>query len=344
MQTERIYLQKRNKGGMYYLVIVNKINGKRIFKKVSCHTKHKNEALTFLRHYEKNKETQVINPHLKLSDIKNPVLDYVTSNLSKGSTQKYELTIRMLMIYLGDKEVNSVNIKDIEHFKSALNKKMRKESVNIYVRYIKAIWNLLVRLGYISHNMLSGIKQFKTHEKEIISFTEKEIEMITEAIPDERIKQIVIFAAETGLRISELLNLRVKNIDFDNELIKINNNSEFSTKSRKNRIIPFNKTIKTIINNSTKENSEEDSYLFRQKYNVPFKRNFITRYFRRILDKLKFDKRYHFHCLRATFIMSLVRKNTNPIFIQKLCGHSTLLVTQRYCFVQVSDLRNAINS
>lgn len=343
MQTERIYLQRRNKSGIYYLVIVNKINEKRTFKKVSCHTKYKNEALTFLKHYEKNKESQVMNPHLKISDIKSPILDYVSSNLSNASLEKYELTIRTLLIYWGDKEVNSVNIKDVEHLKSSLCKKMRKESVNIYVRYIKAIWNLLIRLGYTNHNALSNIRQFKTHEKEIVSFTDEEITRILKEINDEKYRMIVLLATETGLRISELLNLKVSNLDLENSLIKICNDSEFKTKSRKNRIIPFNETINVIITNLLRRKSEASDHLITRIHGLPYKRDYITRYFRNILDKLGFDDRYHFHSLRATFIMRLVRKGVNPIFIQRLAGHSTLTVTQRYCFVRVSDLREAIN-
>lgn len=345
MSQEKIYLQKRGKGGFYYLVIVDTNNGKRHFKKISCKTKNKNEALTFLRHYEKEKENVVINPKIKLSDIRNTVLDYVKSNLSNASLSKYELTLRTLINYFGDREMYSLSLKDIEHFKSSMNKRMKKESVNIYIRYIKAIWNLLVRLGYLKFNPLSNIKQFKTHEKEIISFTDIELDMIVKAIPDIQIKAIVVLAAETGLRISELLNLRLKNIDFENELIKLNNNSDFHTKSRKNRVIPFNRIIKDNLTECIEGTDKNDNtFIFRRSLNNPFKRNWITRYFRRILNKQNFDKRYHFHCLRATFIMRLVRKGVNPIFIQKLCGHSTLLVTQKYCYVQVTDLRKAINT
>lgn len=344
MSTEKIYLHKRAEGGNYYLIISNKINGKRRLKKISCKTKIKNEALTFLKNYEKEKEKAIINPHLKLSDIRIPVLDYVSSNLSKGSLQKYELTLRRLSTFFGDRELNFITVKDIEIFKSSLNRQMKKETVNIYVRYIKAVWNLLVRLGYISINNLSDIKQFKTHEKEIVSFSDEEITRILDEIKEDKFKMIVTLALETGLRISELLNLKVSNIDLENELIKLNNNSEFKTKSRKNRIIPFNKSIKDTILNLIKNKNDVGHYLITRIQNIPYRRDCITRYFRKTLDKLGFDKRYHFHCLRASFIMRLVRKGVNPIFIQRLAGHSTLAVTQKYCFVQVSDLRKAINS
>lgn len=140
----------------------------------------------------------------------------------------------------------------------------------------------------------------------------------------------------------------MNNLDFINELILVNNSDDFQTKSRKNRVIPFNTKIEQILTELiyTKEGKlkDKDKYLFSRIYNVAFKRNHVTRYFRKLLDKLHFDKKYHFHCLRATFIMNLVRKSVSPIIIQKLVGHSTLSVTQRYCFVQVDDLRNAINT
>ncbi len=84
MSTEKLYLHKRAEGGNYYLLIVDNINGNRVTKKISTKTKNKNQALSFLRNYKKKKEVAVLNPHLKLSDIQNPVPEYVKSNLSKA--------------------------------------------------------------------------------------------------------------------------------------------------------------------------------------------------------------------------------------------------------------------
>lgn len=344
MEHEKFYIYKRTEGSNYYLYIISSFNGKRHFKKISCRTKSKIEALTFLKNYEKNKETKSRTNQLKISEIKKPILDYATSNLSKASCDKYDLTIRVLVNIIGDMEISKIQLKDIEYFKSVLSKKIKKETVNIYIRYIKAIWNLLVKYRFLGFNSLTELKQFKIHEKEIISFSDKELDLIINNIPDKKIKSITILAAETGMRISELLNLKIINIDFENELIKIINNTEFITKSRKNRIIPFNKIIKSIIISFIEDNCQDkDKYLFRARLNIPYKRDYISRYFKRILNKLNFDDRYHFHCLRATFIMRLVRKGVNPIFIQKLSGHSSLSVTQKYCYVQILDLRNAIN-
>jgi site-specific recombinase XerD len=342
MSSDKFYLQKRPKVGTYYLVIVSNVNGKRQFKKVSCKTKNKTEALRFLKNYEKNLQEPVINPDLKISDAERPILEYAKNNLSNGSYEKYKIVFKLLQKVFGNRKVISIKEKDAEHFKSALIKTIKKETANSYIRYVKSIWNLMKKLELISINNLRDVKQFKIPEKEIISFTEVEIDLIINKIPHQDIKTIVTLAKETGLRISELLNLKTKNIDLENKFIKVSNSEDFKTKSGKNRLIPFNDKIELLINSVLKPDKE--GYLFTSKWNIPYKRNHVTRYFRRILDELNFDKRYHFHCLRATFIMNLVRKGINPIIIQKLAGHSTLTVTQRYCFVQINDLRQALNT
>jgi len=346
MHSEKIYLQKRSKTGNYYLVFVSNFNGQRSYKKVSCRTSNKNEALNFLKKYEKMKNEELINPQLKISDIRKTVLSYAESNLSKGSYEKYELTLRVLENTLGNILINTIDIRRIEVFKSQLAHTMKKESVNSYVRYVKASWNLLVKLGVLKQNNLKSIQQFKVHEKEIVSFTESEIQLILNSIENEKVKNIVLFAVETGCRISEILTLRIKNIDFENELLKLNNSDVFRTKSGKNRVIPITPNVKLIIDVCMEKlksnNNFSDNFLFVRKLHVPFTRNYITRYFRRLLTKLNFDERYHFHCLRATFIMNLVRKKVSPVIIQKLAGHSTFNVTQRYCSIQVSDLKDAM--
>lgn len=343
MESNKTFLYKSLSTGLYILRIVKSQKGKRIIKKISCETKNKRVAVKFLNNYVKKRKINT----LKLTEAKIKILNYVKSNLSSGSCEKYELMFKVLIENFGDKEIDSIRISDIELLKTKLNKKIKKDSVNSYLRSIKAAWNLMVKLDMLKTNKLKNIQQFKIPEKQIVSFSQSEIEIILNSIEHQFIKRIIKFALYTGMRISELLNMKIKNIDFANEWINVSNSDEFQTKSRKNRIIPFNTEIKEILNELIKiENGnmrENDKYLFARIYNVPFKRNHVTRYFRKLLDKLNFDKRYHFHCLRATFIMNLVRKGISPIIIQKLVGHSTLSVTQRYCFVQVEDLRKALN-
>lgn len=339
---DKFYLQKRPNVGTYYLIIVSNINGKRQFKKVSCKTKNKTQALQFLKNYERSMQEPVINPDLKVSDVEKPILEYAKNNLSNGSYEKYKIVFKLLRKAFGDRKVMSIKEKDAEQFKAGLIRTIKKETANSYIRYVKSIWNLLKKLEFISINHLRDVKQFKIPEKEIISFTENEMDLILNKISHQDIKLIVTLAKETGLRISELLNLKTKNIDLENKYIKVSNTDEFKTKSGKNRLIPFNNKIEQLVISVMK--ADKESFLFTSKWNIPYKRNHVTRYFRRILDELNFDKRYHFHCLRATFIMNLVRKGINPIIIQKLAGHSSLSVTQRYCFVQINDLREALNA
>ena len=348
MNSQKIFLCKSKSPGLYILRIVRVENGKRIINKIQCSTKYKRDAINFLNHYLKKCITNSQFKNKKISVVKNLVLNYVKSNLSKGSYEKYELMFKSLITNLGDRDVDSLTLNDIELFKTKLSCRIRKETVNSYLRNIKAAWNLMVKLNLIPKNNLKEIQQFKIPEKEIVSFAQSEINLILDSIEHQRIKIIIEFALNTGLRISELLNLRMNNLDFINDLILVNNSDDFQTKSRKNRVIPFNTKIEQILTeliyNQDGKLKDKNNYLFSRIYNVPFKRNHVTRYFRKLLDKLNFDKKYHFHCLRATFIMNLVRKGVSPIIIQKLVGNSTLSVTQRYCFIQVDDLRNAINA
>jgi site-specific recombinase XerD len=110
------------------------------------------------------------------------------------------------------------------------------------------------------------------------------------------------------------------------------------------RTVPFNKVIKKTIRDCIREarTVTKETSIFRKKYYIPYNRNHTTVYFKRIPNKLNFDMHYLFYCLRATTIMRLVRKGVNPINIQKLEGNPTLSVTQRYCYVQADDLRDAM--
>lgn len=351
MRQQRIYLHKR-KNGYYTIVITRRLTNskKRHFKFISCQTKIKSEAMIFLKNYEKNLEKQLeeTDRELKLSDIKDSILSYIRTNKSKGSYEKYEFTFRKMLEIIGDKKIIEIDFNEIEKYKAELLKNVNENTVNIHIRVIKAIWNYAYKMNMIKSNKLKYIKQIKTPDNPILSFTEEEISLIEEKT-DKQFRNMIRFAKLTGLRVSEMLNLQVA--DIKDEQINIVNKKDFMTKSKQNRVIPLNPEIKDVLNEILHIKNKKiipyldsESYLFKNpETNNKIDRNFVSRKFKKLIKKLKLNPKYHWHCLRAYFIMSLVRKNVNPILIKKLAGHSTLSITEKYCSIQNTDLKAAMN-
>ncbi|MCX6163012.1 MAG: site-specific integrase, partial [Ignavibacteriae bacterium] len=127
---------------------------------------------------------------------------------------------------------------------------------------------------------------------------------------DKDFKNMIRFSYLTGVRISELINLQIK--DIENGVINVLNKDNFTTKSKKYRIIPINKEIQEVLNTILGKSDSNvllflnpENYLFNKK-KFRLNRVNVSNKFRCIIKKLKLNPNYHWHCLRATFIMNLV--------------------------------------
>lgn len=344
----KFYLVKRQNGYYYISIVFRDEINKRRYKYISTHTKLKSDANKFLSNLkaERTKQSSISNQIYKLSDIKPQILQYIKINRSEGTYNKYDITLRYLIDILGDKYVTLINYADIELLKSELLKRGIKETtINSYIRTAKALFNHSLKLGIINDNKIKYIKQFNTPETKILSFSASELKLI-ENCADKEFKNMIRFSYLTGVRISELLNLQYK--DIENGAINILNKVSFTTKSKKNRSIPINKDIKELLEDMLDVSEakilplfKSDVYIFTNN-GIRLDRKNVSNKFKCIIRKLKLNQDYHWHCLRATFIMNLVRRNINPILIKELAGHSSLSVTEKYCKIQMADLKIAM--
>lgn len=144
----------------------------------------------------------------------------------------------------------------------------------------------------------------------------------------------------TGLRVSELAQLKLKNINFGEGTLRI------LGKRNKTRIIPIGKNLirdlQTFLSQRAASESKEveySEYLFVKTNNEPFTRqqiaSIVNSYIKRITDKNK----AHPHALRHTFATHLLDEGADLMAVKELLGHSSLSTTQVYTHVSVEHLK-----
>lgn len=133
-----------------------------------------------------------------------------------------------------------------------------------------------------------------------------------------------------GVRLSELLNIKAKNVDFENNTILLEHTKAyrqryvfFSEECKQKYLLPYFRTLENLTN---------DSLLF------TLTKAGIVSIFRRAKEKLKFVK-FSPHVLRHTYATLLVSNNANISFIASTLGHSTLEMTKRYLHQDVINQR-----
>ncbi len=341
----------KSRSGKYHLFYLDE-NGKR--HSVSTKTKLKAEAKEFEKKFiEKLKNSKNEDTPQKiyyLEDIKTEILNYTINNLSIQTHKIYERVFKNMISILGNIPVKVITVKDIERYKEQRIKTIKKMTCNIELKVMKAIFNISVRIGILADNPIKEVKKFFIPEKEKLAFSTEEIRLLLEAIPESNFKNIVLFGLFTGCRLNEILTLQWQDIDFLERMVIIRNKPNFQTKTGKMRHIPMSIKLHELLN-SLQGNKEPKIIDFRTPEKLVFgnpegksySKSYISRSFTKYLKKANLPAKFHFHCLRHTFITNLIRSNVNINFVKELVGHSNIQTTMAYIHISTNDLREVIN-
>jgi site-specific recombinase XerD len=273
-------------------------------------------------------------------------MQYAKTNFNPSTVRIYENSFRKMLKIIGDKPINLLSFRDFELYKTERIKEVSKVSVNIEIRNVKTIFNYVIKLGYLKENPAAGIKQFILPQKEKLSFNIDDLKKLLSVIDCALIKNIVLFGLYTGCRINEILNIQVKNIDIENRWIDIINKPDFVIKTGKVRRIPISDELyDLLIGKCELKNYERDpeSYLFYSSRTQKYSKNFISRKFKKYVRKAGLSEKYHFHCLRHTFITQLIKSGVNLNYVRELAGHKEIKTTMCYIHIETEDLREAVN-
>lgn len=154
-------------------------------------------------------------------------------------------------------------------------------------------------------------------------------ELKTSIVKIENLKHrtIISLAYSVGLRVSEVINLKIENIDSKRMIIHIKN-----AKGRKDRIVPLSQNVLELLRIYFKEYRPKD-YLFNGQSSAQYS----TQSCNAIVKKYLGEK-YHFHLLRHSCFTHLIENGTDCRVIQKIAGHSSIKTTEGYMQVSTNVL------
>jgi integrase/recombinase XerD len=223
--------------------------------------------------------------------------------------------------------VSSVTIHDVEKFREYRLKQVKPGTVNITLGVLRAAFQWAEEHAYTEKNPFA-IKHLKVRlDKKIPrALTPGEIETFFNCEMDSYHRAVFSFVLSTGARRSELARLRWDDVDFSSRTLYFRN-----TKGRKDRAIPITVELAHLLHSIPKENE----LVFR--YNP----SWYTHLFEIYRDKAGIGNHLTLHSLRHTSATELLRSGISIYTVQKLLGHSSLSVTERYLHAIPEDLREA---
>jgi integrase/recombinase XerD len=183
------------------------------------------------------------------------------------------------------------------------------------------------------------IKPMKEPDFLPVTFTAEQVKCFISWRPqgfhDRRLHLIVLLFLDTGARVSELLGLRVIDIDLDNLLLTI------FGKGRKQRLIPFSIQLRGILFRWIRDcGKRSDDLVFSNTAGHCPGRNAFLRAVKHLCKRLKFNPPPRtLHAFRHTFSTNFVRCTGSPAKLQRLLGQTTITMAMRYVHLAVEDLQ-----
>lgn len=267
---------------------------------------------------------------------------------SKHTVNAYNSDINQFLEFLESNfEINNhieVNDKIVRSWLVQLSDQgLSARSINRKISSLKSLYKFELRSGRIKNNPAINIHGPKV-EKRLPSFIEeKEMRSLFEKIEFEdsfkgiRDKLILEIFYQTGMRLSELRNLKVNDIDFSKKMLKV------LGKRNKERLIPLHSQslmyLSKYIKLRTKEAKFSHSFLILNNKGEQAGKKFVYRTVNSYLSKVTTSTKKSPHVIRHTFATHMLNKGADLNTIKELLGHANLAATQVYTHNTINKLK-----
>lgn len=204
----------------------------------------------------------------------------------------------------------------------------------------RSFYDYLMKRDLVEKDVSQKLEPIKLQQKERLYLLPNEVDELLQAIDHELVKVAAITLAYTGLRVSELCNLSIHNVNLDRGVIKV-----IAGKGNKDRTVPVNTKLKKILlayEKNLRPATTSERY-FCTPRTGKLSPQYINRCLNETTEKLGWKKHVSAHILRHSFASTLVRNKASLPAVQSLLGHSDLRVTSRYIHQDLEQLQDAVN-
>lgn len=266
-------------------------------------------------------------------------------NLRDGTLKHWKEAISNLQKYIpSETEISNMDINTYNNFIAILRSRKNISDMTLYTysRDLKTLMYFFMRNEWLPTFKITTPKVDKTN---IETYTDRELSLLLKkpnikkcGFSEYKSWVIVNFLLSTGVRQNSLINIKIKDIDFDNSVVYVN-----ITKNRKPLIIPLNQNIIKILKEYlTYRQGNSDDYLFCNIYGNKLTKS--TAYHSLYeYNKSRGIETTGIHRFRHTFAKKWVLLGGNVVTLQKILGHSSLAITQNYLNILVSDIKQDID-
>jgi integrase/recombinase XerD len=269
----------------------------------------------------------------------------VDKGLSNNTVKAYEADISSFFQWLDNEDLKYKNLQEdhINQYISFLfQRKMRSSSVNRKISSIKSFYIFLVKRNFLKNSPLNDLVTPKQEKYLPESMSEAEVDKLLNS-PDvankieNRDKAMIEMLYATGMRISELVNLKITDVDMKRCVVKV------FGKGSKERLVPFGEkaldSLRSYLNEREQSSSKE---IFLSNRGKKMTRVAFWQRVKVYLIRENLKNSISPHTLRHAFATHLLNRGADLRSVQLLLGHSDLSTTQIYTHIAKQRLSDVL--
>jgi len=278
--------------------------------------------------------------------LKNKFIKYLSAEkrFSEHTITSYSTDLDQFSIFLSEEhqisnEVSEISFQIVRSWiASLLEKGVTPRSVNRKISTLKTYFKFLIRENIILESPMLKIVAPKSKKRLPVFIEENQIENLLnevefdEGFIGERDKLIIELFYVTGIRLSELINIKIFDINFSNSLIKV------LGKRNKERLIPLSINIVNELQTFVKKHNL-NNYLFTNLGGTKVYTKLVYRVVKKYIGKISSVSKKSPHILRHTFATHMLNNGADINAIKELLGHANLSATQVYTHNTIEKLK-----
>ena len=271
---------------------------------------------------------------------------YIEKGLSQNTVKAYEVDLLAFISWItANTNTDVINIKEdnINKYISYLFKtKLKSSSVNRKISSIKSFYLFLIKKNIVNTSPISEVISPKQEKYLPSSMSEDEVDKLLNS-PDSNIKiekrdkAMIEMLYATGMRISELVNLKITDVDMQRCVVKV------LGKGSKERLIPFGEQAYEALNNYLSDRDKSSSKeVFLSNRRTKISRVAFWHRIKHYIVRENLKQTISPHTLRHAFATHLLNRGADLRSVQLLLGHSDLSTTQIYTHIAKQRLSDVL--
>ena len=278
--------------------------------------------------------------------LQNKFITYLSSEkrFSEHTIKSYSTDLNQFALFLSTEfqivdQINEISFQIIRTWiADLLEKGISPRSVTRKISTLKTYFKFLIREGMLIENPMVKLVAPKSKKSLPVFIEEDQIASLLNEVQFEkgfigqRNKLIIELFYVTGVRLSELINIKISDVNFISQSIKV------LGKRDKERIIPITSSVVNTLNNFF-ANNQQNTYLFADLEGKKLYNKLVYRIVNKYIGKISSVNKKSPHILRHTFATHMLNNGADINAIKELLGHANLSATQVYTHNTIEKLK-----